>query len=403
MQATLNDLVHTGPGTLAGRYLRLFWQPILRSEDLAKGKAMPARIMGEDYTVYRGESGKTYVVDGRCAHRRTRLHTGLVAGETIRCLYHGWEYDHTGQCIFQPGERESFTKGIKISSFPTAEYVGLIWAYFGPGDPPPMRKYPDFERPGLISVGPPEIWPCNLWNRLDNGPDLMHVVYTHAETMKREFGILPQGIGSNHGVPEINATETDFGVETAVKTATGDISYYHFLMPNTNAVAARIGRVEGFRDEKLRYWAYEMFVRVPIDDHNCVSYHVSLIDLHGEEARRYMDMRDKVRTELDPNKIIISNAEAVLAGRMRVEEMDPRLSSYYSFLVEDYACQVGQGSIADRENEHLGQIDQGTALLRKLWLKELSALAEGRELTKWAIPVDLADKTVPQPSLAKSA
>jgi 5,5'-dehydrodivanillate O-demethylase len=402
MQATLSDLVRTGPGTLAGRYLRLFWQPVLRSEDLAPGRALPVRIMSEDFTVYRGESGKAYVVGGRCAHRRTRLHTGPVTGETIRCLYHGWQYDHTGQCVYRPGENEAFTKQVKIAGLPTAEYVGLIWAYFGEGEPPPMRRYPDFERSGLISVGPPEVWPCNLWNRLDNGPDLMHVVFTHAETMQREMGIAAPWSGSLARVPEIDAAETDFGVETSVKTVAGDLSYYHFLMPNTNAVAARIGRIEGFRDGS-KHWAYEMFIRVPVDDENCVSFHVSLLDLHGEEARRYLAIRDRARAELDPNSLIISNAEAVLAGRMPIKQMDERLSSYYSFLIEDYACQVGQGTIADRENEQLGQVDRGTVILRKLWLRELTALSEGEKLRNWAIPVGLADKTVPQPSLAKSA
>src|SRR2546422_7675310 len=49
------DVVHTGPGTLAGRYLRSFWQPIYRSEDLPAGRAKPIRIMGDEFTLYRGE------------------------------------------------------------------------------------------------------------------------------------------------------------------------------------------------------------------------------------------------------------------------------------------------------------------------------------------------------------
>jgi DNA-binding Xre family transcriptional regulator len=28
------DFVHTGPQTLAGRYMRMFWQPVYRSDDL---------------------------------------------------------------------------------------------------------------------------------------------------------------------------------------------------------------------------------------------------------------------------------------------------------------------------------------------------------------------------------
>jgi len=86
-------------------------------------------------------------------------------------------------------------------------------------------------------------------------------------------------------------------------------------------------------------------------------------------------VRNKARAELDPDRLIIDNAEAVVAGRMRIEDMDERMSSYYSFLVEDYACQVGQGPIADRQHERLGRIDQGTVLLRKIWMRELKAFA----------------------------
>src|SRR3712207_7596986 len=39
---------HTGPGTLAGRYLRTFWQPVYLARDLAPRRAVPLRIMSED-------------------------------------------------------------------------------------------------------------------------------------------------------------------------------------------------------------------------------------------------------------------------------------------------------------------------------------------------------------------
>ena len=42
---TWEDLLRTGPGTLAGRYLRRFWQPVFRSKDLSPGQAAPIRIM----------------------------------------------------------------------------------------------------------------------------------------------------------------------------------------------------------------------------------------------------------------------------------------------------------------------------------------------------------------------
>ncbi|HEY3116082.1 MAG TPA: hypothetical protein VGK54_05020 [Chloroflexota bacterium] len=56
-RVSYQDCARTGPGTLGGRYLRMFWQPVHRSSDLAPGRAIPLRIMGEDFTLYRGEGG----------------------------------------------------------------------------------------------------------------------------------------------------------------------------------------------------------------------------------------------------------------------------------------------------------------------------------------------------------
>ncbi len=76
-----SEVVHTGPGTLAGRYLRMFWQPVCCSYELASGRALPVQILGEDFTVYRGDSGVPYLVGPRCAHRGTQLSVGSVEGE----------------------------------------------------------------------------------------------------------------------------------------------------------------------------------------------------------------------------------------------------------------------------------------------------------------------------------
>jgi 5,5'-dehydrodivanillate O-demethylase len=47
---------------------------------------------------------------------------------------------------------------------------------------------------------------------------------------------------------------------------------------------------------------------------------------------------------------------------------------------------MGQGPIADRENDHLGQSDVGVILIRKLWREELRALANGKPLRQWRRP-----------------
>ena len=111
-EADWTDFAHTGPDALAGQYMRRFWHPILRSDDLPPGRAKPIRIMGEDLTLYRGETkspsplegerggrGAVHCVAFRCAHRGTQLSTGWVEGDNLRCFYHGWKYDGSGQCV----------------------------------------------------------------------------------------------------------------------------------------------------------------------------------------------------------------------------------------------------------------------------------------------------------------
>jgi hypothetical protein len=44
------ELWSTKPGTAAGRYMRLFWHPVYVAEKLKAGKAVPIRILNEDFT-----------------------------------------------------------------------------------------------------------------------------------------------------------------------------------------------------------------------------------------------------------------------------------------------------------------------------------------------------------------
>jgi len=148
-QADYGRIVHTGPGTIGGRYLRSFWQPLHLSAELPAGRAKPLQVMGEPFALYRGENGVAQVLAPYCAHRGTLLSTGWVEGDALRCFYHGWKYGPDGRCVEAPAEREGFCQTVSIRSYPTREYLGLIFAYLSEGEPPPFPRYRDLEADGV--------------------------------------------------------------------------------------------------------------------------------------------------------------------------------------------------------------------------------------------------------------
>src|SRR5687768_4378556 len=105
LTARMAQLAQTSAGTPMGQLLRKFWHPIALSKSVVPGKAREVRLLGEDLALYRGESGSAHLLANRCAHRLTKLHTGWVQGDELRCMYHGWKYDARGQCVERPAER----------------------------------------------------------------------------------------------------------------------------------------------------------------------------------------------------------------------------------------------------------------------------------------------------------
>jgi 5,5'-dehydrodivanillate O-demethylase len=62
------------------------------------------------------------------------------------------------------------------------------------------------------------------------------------------------------------------------------------------------------------------------------------------------------------------------------------MGAYTSFAIEDYVTQVGMGPLKARSHEFLAATDVKVALQRRMWLREVNALVEGRPLKDWALP-----------------
>jgi 5,5'-dehydrodivanillate O-demethylase len=376
--ADFTDFAHTGPNTLAGRYLRRFWQPIQRAEDLPRGNAKPIRILSEDFTLYRGESGSPHLLEFRCAHRGTQLSTGWIEGDCIRCFYHGWKYDGSGQCVEQPAEDAGFAQKVKIRSYPCEEYLGLIFAYLGDAErgdtgasrPTPLPRHADFERPGVLHATT-YMRECNYFQNIENGLDPVHTAFAHRDPGAKFRGLV--------GVPRMEGEESPWGITMRGTRPNGLVRVNQYGMPNVLHLKLDLGDPEAG-------WHDTMAWRVPIDDERHCSFSANLVPLTGDAAERYLEREAQREAELAAHPSAAALAEAILRGELRIADVaeHPGL-----IVIQDHVAQAGQARLVDRAKDRLGRSDLLVILLRKLWERELRALAEGRPLTPWTRPADL--------------
>ena len=223
MAVRYEDFVSVGPGSLAGRYLRMFWQPVYISERLAVGRPAPVRILDENFTLYRGEGGSAHVVATHCPHRGLTLAVGRVVGDNIECFYHGWTFSGRGQCLAQPAENPGYADKVRIASYPVCERYGLIFAYLGEGAAPDFPELDIYDGAGLVQ-NRASFRPWAFFAQIENGVDETHFNFVHRRSKFDD-------IGMNATMPTLSCEETDYGM---LRTATrGDsVRKGHFLMPN---------------------------------------------------------------------------------------------------------------------------------------------------------------------------
>jgi 5,5'-dehydrodivanillate O-demethylase len=328
--------------------------------------------LGENFTLYRGENGTPHVVGDRCAHRGTQLSVGWIEGDSIRCLYHGWKYDASGQCVEQPAEPKSFAADMCIPSYPVQEYLGLIFAYFGEGEPPPLNRFPKFENPQYVVDAIRFDRICNYYNNIENSLDNTHVRFVHS---RHRESVQDRAVT---GDPVISVEESDWGVRRYSRYPDGTEILFFFGMPNINYINGQVVDPDVKRVDSLIF-------KVPVDDDRHLHFEARMMPYSGEKGRQWLERRRAQRAgdAIDCLDLV----RAVLDGRLRLDDIDPNRTDHV--LIEEEVAQTGQGAIANRSRERLGRGDIGIVLLRKLWERELRALADGRPLKQWTYRPDM--------------
>lgn len=344
------ELTQTRRGTPGGEYLRRFWQPVAYLHEVVD-QPLRVRILGEDLVVFRDRSGAVGVLHLHCCHRGTSLEFGRVEEHGIRCCYHGRVFDVDGTMLEMPGERaaDRLRNEVAQGAYPAHVFAGIVFAYMGPLElKPPFPVYDKYDLPGLKLVPGPRIpFACNWVQIKENAMDPAHTAILHAwEGMfASEFGKFP----------EITWTETPVGMAYVAARRVDDklwVRSTDIMMPNIHSITSVFEDGRTLKDCSppwITIWT------VPEDDD--ASQQFVICHLRHDDATP-TEVRNRVMTYgQTPNR--------PYAERQRVPG--------------DYDAMTSQGAVARHSLEHLGTLDQGVTLFRRLLREGIRAVQAGRD------------------------
>jgi 5,5'-dehydrodivanillate O-demethylase oxygenase subunit len=310
------------------------------------------RILGETLALFRGDDGTLGLVADRCPHRGASLSCAMTDGGLIRCAYHAWAFDRSGQCVDTPAEPpESKLKNrIKIVSYEVQELGGLIWAYLGRSPAPLLPRFEHVVREDLVKrVGFTEI-PCNWLQISENNVDPLHLEYLHMRYInwvRARRGEPPLPVRKHariefeifeYGILKKRLWEGDS--EDSQEWQVGHPLFFpgnHF-----------------FRFDTADMVQYQF--RVPADDEQTNVYWYEARELNSGEA---------------PTKEI-----PIVDNPWRTPEGEYMLDTING---QDMMVMVTQGTITDHTLENLAESDRGVALYRKTLLDEIERVERGED------------------------
>lgn len=391
-----NDLLTlTGEGTPMGEMLRRYWTPVLLSVELPEPDCAPKKlkVMGEDLLAFRDTTGKVGLVEPVCPHRGANLYYGRNENCGLRCVFHGWKFDVTGQCVEMPTAPadSAYKDRIRIKAYPTREWGGYIWAYMGKETQPPELPMMAF------ALVPPshryvtKKWQdCNWLQCLEGAVDTAHFSFLHmilgTETMDeaqaverlRHAALGAQAVRNDRfrwvrddPTPSFTVTEMDSGLLLgAARKADEEDLYWritHYLLPH-HALAPSAFPGENYHGQTF----------VPVDDTSCWIYTYTwnpdrpLTDEEVTMARG----GHTVHAQVDEHYVPLRN----LRNDYLIDRQEQKHRSFTGIKgvsEQDSAIQDSQGPIVDRTREHLGATDVGVVRLRRLLLRQLRESMDG--------------------------
>jgi 5,5'-dehydrodivanillate O-demethylase len=355
-------MTQVGPGTPMGELMRRYWQPVAAAVELEENPVKEVRLLGEDMVLYKDRKGRYGVIDNVCPHRRISLTYGIPEEDGLRCPYHGWMFDQTGQCLEMPAEspESTFPSRIKIRAYPAQEMSGLIFIYMGPLPAPLLPRWDLFAMDNIARDIGWTVIPCNWMQAMENSLDPTHAEWLHGKYFDYEWDRLGRAGQPMPGRGRRTASASNTG---ATHKKIGFDVFEHGI------IKRRV--LEGY-DETHPMWSIghpivfptmlrvgtNFQIRVPMDDTH--TWHLmygayppppGVENYHQEEVPFYeIPLKDET-------------------GRFVTDFV----------LGQDLMAWVTQGAIADRQEEKLGESDKGIILFRRMLREQMALVEDGGE------------------------
>jgi phthalate 4,5-dioxygenase len=380
LRKDINELLtQTGPGTPMGDLFRRYWLPVLLAEELPENDCPPVRVklLSERLIAFRDSQGRYGLIDEFCAHRGASLWFGRNEEGGLRCAYHGWKYDVTGQCIEVPSEPENsnFCANVKLTAYPMLKIGDILWAYLG--DPAHQPEPPEFE---FIHVPEDQTFTSKRWQEsnwlqaLEGGIDSSHVTWLHSGGLKNDplfKGAKGNQYNLNDLRPFFEVVDADGGLFVGARRNAEDGKYYWritpWIMPSFTMVPPR-----GDHPVHGHFW-------VPIDDENCWVFTFDYHPVRALTTAERQAMKDGfgVHNEYVPGTYRPKqNKDNDYLMDRDAQKRGETFSGIRGIAIQDASLQESMGPIVDRTKERLVSADAGIIKARQKLRKAALALRE---------------------------
>jgi phthalate 4,5-dioxygenase oxygenase subunit len=399
MKADLNQLItRVGPGTPCGNLLRQYWQPValLDEFDPALDARMgvrpvkPVRLLGQDLVLFRNADGAFGLLDRDCPHRGADLAFGRNEGDGLRCPFHGWKFDISGQCTQTPAEPQGSTLCTRIRqrSYPLLERAGVLFAWLGAegATPPDLPALDCFTAPATHSFAFKGLWQCNWLQAFEVGIDPAHASFLHRffhdEGLEESYGRQFRGasLGELDGQrlpmtkvmrefdqPDISFEQTPYGLRLTalrqINDAMTHVRVTNAVFPQTFVIplseTMTITQMHVPVDDTKNYW-YAFFTSFaePVDKVTMRNQRLEAVTLP-----------DYIPKSGQHNEWGFSAAEQRDRTYLGMGESDINVH-------DQWACE-SMGAIQDRTREHLGTTDKVIMANRRMLRQAIDAVANG--------------------------